>query len=426
MEKKQVILWLMMLCFYSGSSVAAEPVIRSISFEGNRVTQGSLMRREMYVREGDVLDLRRVEQSVQGIMDLGLFKRVGYYLSEDYSKPGRPQNAVDLVIVVEEKYYLFVLPRARINDEERRLGIQVYWDNIWGLNHSMRFLLEDSGSTAGVSENRQRITYDYPNVNGSRFGLNFRLVNMNEVDDKEVDGVVNRKDQLVGVDLFKWLNPTGRNRDWFIGLGVDAQHRDNQVISGSLQDEELRALILRVRYGYRTVHEYLYNRGGKDYGYELDISDDRFGSNSEFVKHLLYYRSYYRSRSRPDDNLNVQTLLGHATDDVMGDAAFHLGSNQNLRGYDNNRYEGNSLLLVNMEYLTPKYNYKPLRYIYFLDIGNVYDDFGDILHHHLKVGTGFGIRWKIPSLVKVDLRMDIGYGISDHDYHLTFGTRHAF
>ena len=412
---------LLLLCF----GVQAEPRIRSISFEGNEVTQESLLRREMYITEGDALDLKRLQKSVQAIMDLGLFEDVSYYLAEDYMGDA-PGGEVDVVILMEEKYYLLILPRGRVDEEELHLGIQLYWDNIWGLNHSMRFLLEDRGSTAGVSENRQRITYDYPNVQGSRFGLNFHLLNMNDVDENEIDGIINRKDRLLGLGISKWLNPEGRNSGWFIGMGIDAQYRENEVVTGTRLDEKLEAMIFHLRYGYQEVHEYAYSRGGREYGYNIDVSDDRLGSNSEFIKHLMYYRSYYRSRSRPDDNLNVQVQLGYSTDDILGDAAFTLGSSQDLRGYDNSRYEGNTLLLVNMEYLTPKYNYRSLRYVYFLDIGSTYDDFSDITHEHLKTGFGFGIRWKIPKFVKLDLRMDIGYGISDEDYHVSFGTRHAF
>lgn len=425
MKKREVLLWLLVLCFYT-IGAEAEPRIRSISFEGNRVTEESMLLREMYIKEGDVLDEQRLQKSVQAIRDLGLFEDVSHFLAEDYTDPDDADNVVDVVILLEEKYYLLILPRARVDDDEMHLGIQVYWDNIWGLNHSMRFLVEDRGATEGVSEQRQRITYNYPNVNGSRYSLGFQLLNMNDVDDTEVGGAVNRKDGLLGINLSKWLNPAGRNQGWFIGLGIDAQYRENLVISGSLQDEKLDAIILKLRYGYQSVHEYAYNRGGKEFGYQLDVSDGDFGSNSEFVKHYLYYRSYYRSRSRPDDNLNVQTLLGYATDDILGDAAFSLGSSQDLRGYSNNVYEGNALLLMNIEYLTPKYNYRSLRYVYFLDIGSTYNDFSEILHENLKTGIGFGIRWKIPKFVKLDLRMDIGYGISEDDYHVSLGTRHAF
>ncbi len=425
MAKKAIFFWLI-LCGFCVFVAEAAPRIRSISFEGNHVTRVSLLLREMFLREGDEFDQQKLDRSVQAVMDLGLFENVGYYLSEDYTDPDTPVGLIDVVILVEEKYYLLILPRARVDDDELHLGIQLDWDNIWGLNHHMAFLVEDRGSDAGVSEKRQRFVYHYPNVNDSLFDLAFQFVDMNTVDENEAVGPVNRKDRMLGIHVSRWLNSEGRNWGRFVGLGVDAQYRDNEIIENNLADERLDAMIVKLRYGYRYVHEYAYNRGGKAYGYNIDFSDDFLGSDSEFVKHYLYYRSYYRFDSRPDDNLNVQAQLGHATADILGDAAFALGSSQDLRGYENGLYEGNSLFLLNMEYLVPLRSFPALRYVYFIDLGNTCDDFRDLFHKPLKTGIGFGIRWKIPKFVKLDLRIDVGYGIDDDNYHVSFGSRHAF
>ena len=414
------------MMFNAALAQAAPDYVRTISFEGNEVTEESLLRQQMFITEGDEMDIKKVERSVQAIMDLGLFSDVSYYLAEDYLASDAEAHAVDLVILLEEKFYLFVLPRVRIDDDELHLGLQLHWDNIAGLNHSMRLLVEDRGSKQGVQETRQRFSYEYPNVNGSAYSMGVLADKTNTVDENEIDAVIDRRDSRLGMDVTRWLNADGRTQGWFIGFGGELRQRENRVISGSLNSETLDAVLLRFDYGYSVVHEYAYNRGGKEFGYDLEVSDDRFGSNTEYVRHLLYYRSYYRFKSRPGDNLNVQTLFGHATADILGDAAFSLGSSADLRGFDNNRYEGNTLILVNMEYLTPTDFHKPLRYVVFMDVGSVYDSFREIRHENLKTGVGFGIRWKIPRFVKLDLRVDVGYAINDEDYHISFGARHAF
>ena len=353
MAKKEAFLWLIIICFCTASAVAS-PRIRSISFEGNQVSKKPLLLREMYLKIGDQLDQQLLDQSIQAIMDLGLFESVTYYLAEDYTDLNDDEDVIDLVILLEEKYYLLILPRARVDEEELHLGIQLRWDNVWGLNHKLRLLFEDRGTTAGVSEERQRFQYYYPNVYGSNYDIDFQLVNINDVDENEIDGAINRQDKMLGVAVLKWLNRTGKRRGWFAGSGIDLHRRDNEVISGSFADENLDAMVLKFRTGFTDVHEYSYNRGGREFGYDLEVSDEVFGSDSEFVSHLMYYRSYYRFDSRPDENLNVQTLLGYSTDDVLGDAAYTLGSSQNLRGYENGVFEGNTLLLVNMEYLKPR------------------------------------------------------------------------
>ncbi|MCW9013033.1 MAG: BamA/TamA family outer membrane protein [Gammaproteobacteria bacterium] len=425
MAKSKNIFWL--ICFVCYSSTAgAVTHIRSISFAGNEVTQESVLRRQMYISEGDVLDINTVEKSVQAIRDLALFKTVTYYLTEDYSQTDKDEQLVDLVIQLKEKIYLLVLPRIRQDGDDTHLGVQLHWDNMYGLDHQMRFLVENRGTTEGVAENRQRIKYVYPNVNGSSYELAFKLINMKEVDDNEASGSIVRQDQNFSVGVSKWLNEQGRKFGWFIGTGLNFRLRDNEDIAGTPLDTGLEALIFELRYGYNKVHTYDYNRGGREFGYSLDVSDHVLGSDSEFFKHVLYYRSYYRFESRPHDNLNVQTILGHSTDDVMGDAAFTLGSSDDLRGYRNDRFEGNTVLLVNIEYLMPS-DWKPaFRYVYFIDFGNTYDDIHDMAHEPLKTGLGAGFRWKIRKLVKVDLRADLGYGVDDEDFRFTFGLRHMF
>jgi len=405
-------------------SVEAAMHIRSISFKGNFITQESLLLREMYVTEGDVLDLKNIEKSVQGIMDLGLYKSVRYYLAVDYVYAN--ENAVDLVIELEEKFYLLILPQVRINEDETHLGVQIRWDNVFGLNHEMRFMVEDRGTTDGVNERRQRIRYKYPNVNGSNYELNIKLININDVDEIDDLTSVDRIDRNLNAGLFKWLNPTGRNRGWFAGIGVNYRKRENKVVFGDLSDNKMDAMVIEMQYGYKDLHEYAYNRGGKAFGYNLGVAHHGLGSDSEFFNHQLYYRSYYRFESRPHDNLNVQTLFSHSTENILDNEAYSLGSNQGLRGYDSNSIVGNTMLLLNIEYLTPSTIAPSLRYVYFIDMGNTYDDISEIKNGHLKTGVGMGLRWKIPMFVRVDLRFDIAYATKEDDYRISFGFRHIF
>jgi len=424
MEKAKYLLWLMLLlCSFS---VEAASVIKSIRYEGNAVTQVSVMNREIYIKEGDQFNEALVEKSRQAIMDLELFKTVHYYLEENYTgnEPETQAAQIEVVFVVEEKYYMLILPRARIDDDEANLGIQLRWDNVWGLNHEVRALVEDRGNTRGIDEKRNSFTYYYPNVSNSAFNINLELQSINEVD--ETTGIIDRQDDIYHIGISRWLNKKGRHRGWFIGSSVQYQQRYNEVISGSQLSEDVEAIILGVSSGYSNLSNYEYNRGGKAYGYILDWSHDSIGSEEEFTKHQLYYRSYYRFDDRPLSNLNVQTKLGHSNSNFLGDTAFSLGSSDDLRGYENDRFNGNTMFLTNIEYMFPHAAYPVIRYVYFIDVGNTYDSLDEILHSPLNVGAGVGLRWKIRAFVKLDLRADAGYGFTDEDYRFTFGTRHAF
>lgn len=424
MEKAKRLLWLIvLLCSFT---VEAVSIINNIHYKGNETTQSSVLNREIYIVPGDEINILLVEKSRQAIMDLGLFKSVQYYLQENYTtiKGNTTESLVDVVFVVEEKYYLLVIPRLKINDDEIHVGLQLKWDNVFGLNHEARVLAEDRGSTSGIGESRYSFSYFYPNWNNSAYNIDLTLQTDNEVDDS--DGLIDRQDDLFKFAVSRWLNERGRNRGWFAGASVLYQTRLFEDIIVSANSENINAVVLGVDAGYININNYEFNRGGKSYGYKLEWSHESLGSESEFTKHLIYYISYYQFDKFPTSNLNVQMQIGHSNEQFMGEDAFSLGSSDDLRGYDNNRFTGNTLFLSNFEYMFPQAGYPVIRYVTFIDIGNTYDQLSEIFHEALNVGAGFGLRWKIRAFVKLDLRADVGYGFEDEDYHFSFGTRHTF
>lgn len=414
-----------MLLFLCSLNSQAASFINNIRYEGNNITQAVMLNREIFIAPGDVFDLQKIERSRQAIMDLELFKSVNYYLQDAGSAESDSKDKqINVVFVIDEKHYFLVLPRARINDSEKRLGVQVRWDNVWGLNHEMRMLLEDRGDVLSVSQERRLFSYLYNNVNNTPYNIGFSYVEINEVDEAELEPV-DRQDTIYDLSLSHWLNRHGRNRGDFFGINLRQQKRINVELSSQIE-EEINAIVLGFDLGYNSVSNFKYNRGGKNYGYKVDWSSESIGSETTFTKQMLYYRSYYRFDSHPLANLNVQTLFGTANNLILGQTAFSLGSSSDLRGYENSIYKGNSMFLTNIEYIFPHTDYPIIRYAGFVDIGNTYEQLSDMFHQPLHMGVGVGLRWKIRSFVKVDLRMDMGYGISEGTYRFTFGTRHAF
>lgn len=413
------------LALFCGRGQAAT-YIDSIHFVGNEVTQPSVMLREMYITEGDEVDLAKIEASAQAIMDLGLFRNVSYYLQEDYLAADIDLARAELVIVVEEKYYWLLIPRLRVRDNEWRYGVQLRWDNLRGLNHRMRLETERVGEEEGVTEYKKRFSYTYPYALGSQFSLKTTYTDQNNVEANTSGVLQNQLEQTFDLRLHRWWQPERSKQGRYIQTSLAMKSRKYEELVSQLIVDESDAVIVSAEYGFQNVHEYLYNRGGKHYGYQLDVSHHSLGSSSEFVRHRLFYQSYYRFKSRPLDNLNVRGLLAHATDLVLGDYAYTLDYRNGLRGYERDRYQGNTLLLLNTEYLMPSGTYPTLRYLYFIDIGSTYEQAEDIAHEPLKVGLGMGIRWKIPAFVNVDVRIDLGYGVADQDTQISLGASHLF
>lgn len=406
-------------------AAVVEPTIANIRFEGNERTRESLMRRELYFKEGDKLDIASIEKSVQGLRDLALFKQVGYHIDRHEAGAEGESPDVDVVISVDEKIYTLIVPRIRAQDNQTRIGINARLDNLFGLDHSLRFVTERKGTVEGVDEYRQRLSYSYPNINGSRFSMSLQAVDENTVTEQIDNSLQNSINQSFNIAIHKWLNPEQKRVGRYISAGVNHVVRTHETLDGIYLDETL-ANSLSFEYGYRKVHELDNVRDGRHYGYIGEWSDSIFGSDAEFLKSLLFYRGYYRIDSRPGDNLNVQLQLGYSDNDILGDEAFTLDFSHDLRGYDRDRFTGNSMMLLNLEYVTPSSFSHNFRYVGFVDIGNTYDTEKTFQPEGLNYGVGVGFRWKIPSLVKVDLRVDVGYGLADDNLQTTVGTHYAF
>lgn len=400
-------------------------VITKIEFVGNKKTSEAVLLQEMQTKIGDELNIAMVKADVQSIMDLNLFKNVAYSLYSDEDDVF--ENDIRLVIHVKEKYYMFILPEIRIDEEDRTVhyGVRAYWDNIAGTNQSLRLKLREYGNVLGVDDIRQSLVYKIPRINGSPYTLElFNKYRDAAIESDVVDPQL-RNEIKYGFNVDRWRHLKSRSSGWYIGGGLYTEQRNNEaLLAGDTSSPDLQGDFVELRFGYKRINQYLFNRRGKDFGYILDTT--RFLSNDvDYTTHLLFYRSYYRLKSRPMNNLNVQVQLGVSDGDYLGDTVFSLGG-KTLRGYDKNTYIGNAMLLMNIEYLVPFSRDPAYRYGVLFDLGNTYESAGDIDFKNLHPAIGVGFRWKVSALVKVNIRLDIGYAIDTGDSNVLLNSRHLF
>jgi len=407
------------------SSVSIASVIKQIEFIGNDKTRPHVMLQEMRSKPGDRLDVKKVEEDIQAIMDLGLFRSVDYYL---YAADDNVLGHVKLVILVKEKYFIFVLPDIRLDEEEHevRLGVRAYWDNIAGTNHSLRLKVREHGDTLGVNDLRRSLAYTMPRIQGSPYTLKLFTNSRDAVVEEDSIEPQSRNEIKYGFDLLRWYHLKNRSSGWYMGTGLYREERNNEAFfSGDISKEDFQGDFWGFRIGYKKVNSFLFNRRGKDFGYRLDTTRLIFDADKNYTKHLLFYRSYYRLKDQPLNNLNVQVQLGVSEGNYLGDIEFSLGGKW-LRGYEKDSYRGNAMVLMNIEYLMPFDKNPAHRYGFIFDVGNTYDSFEDIDLGRLHPAIGVGFRWKLAAFVKVNVRMDIGYAIDTGDTNVLLNSRHLF
>jgi outer membrane protein assembly factor BamA len=414
---------LLLLMLFSSTAHAAG-IIEAIRFEGNDITQDVVMLEEMVVTVGDPVDMERIEWSVQYIMNLGIFEKASYR-----TEPAETPDNIILIITVIERYYIIPLPTAKLDgDNQLEYGVKLRWDNVAGLNHRLRLDLINKGSDLGVNEFHHKLEYAMPRIFSSRYAVSLTMENEVAADDDPINGQQRQQSYGLGFDVLKWLGDDGVSQGLFASGGANYRVKEITALNVPLTpDQNLDAVIYAARIGYSDITEYEYNREGAFLQYRIEFSgDDSPGFNQPYTKYEINYTHLHSYSELEPLNFNYNIAIGSSNNDVLGDKAFSLGGNTNLRGYSTGAYRGNALLRVNLEYLSVFGESPLLRKVYFIDFGDAQESLGDIRFSTLKTGVGAGLRWKLRRFVDLDLRIDLAYGVENRDFRFGLGTRSTF
>jgi len=406
--------------------------IRSIEFSGNKVTRERILRQEMLVKEGDPANPARIEQSRQAIMDLGLFTSVRAWLEP--SEPG-----VVLRIHVKEKYYILPIPKLnRDEDGNFSLGAELTIDNMAGLNQQLKLRYENeefNGISSGQVDT-YLISYSYPRVYGTPFLFRAELSETRQpaeqLNGNLVTSLYDREGWVASVQLSRWLNRQGPSRGWQLGGGLVWRRNNYDYISGIPTDlfRDAQAVGISAAFEFIDVHDFLYSRSGVDYGYNGEYGSRTLGSDDHYTRHEIYYRRYVLLSGHPHENIETQVRLGLSSGDMfpsdVANSAYALGGNKTLRGYRSSSFTGNSFFIVNAQYLRPLFGYPMFRGVVFVDIGNAYASNEEINLGDLRWDVGVGLRLRLKSFVKIDLRVDAAYAYETGEFRYFAGTKEMF
>jgi len=202
-------------------------VVRTVRFEGLRVTREGTIRGELSTRQGDLLRFGRLIDDLTRLFNTGLFENVNYRLEPVGG------DSVDVVIEVDERPYGFYSLGLRYDIAGRlALGLEVGQGNL-------------GGSGAGV-----RMALDLGNPNEVRLGLTgtrlFRLPFGYRLDGYagSVDRSYYEQGRRQGVYTVGYRGGVGEagyvvGRDAFFVFGLNG-YRATYAVVGSLRDS-LRA-----------------------------------------------------------------------------------------------------------------------------------------------------------------------------------------
>jgi len=382
--------------------------IHSIIFAGNKKTKPQVLLREIKQQVGETCSIDEIVDSIQNIMDLGLFNSV-------VADMALINDDLQLQFSVKEKLYFLIIPRiSRTADAEIRGGVQLRFDNFLGRLHELRITSESRKENDGEGPGGyvHRLNYNIPRFLGSNHGLGFDVGTDRRALNLEREGLLfgtaQSETQTLGMQFSRWVNQSKgvQGLRYFFGFRYRTRQLDiKSGEAGPYVGGDDMALIMG--FENKQIRQDLYRRRGTLVGARLTSASESTGSDFTYTRADIYAAGYY---ALPNGirNINVQGRLGLSNGAAFGESSYSLGGGQLLRGMKPGTISGELMALVNAEYLHASFNYPQLRWVIFGDVGNVVDSNENLLLN-VRARVGLGMRFKLLALSNTDLRLDVAY-----------------
>jgi outer membrane protein assembly factor BamA len=400
------------LCIATGAPASAVPTLREIAFRGNETTQPVTMLREMSLKVGDPADPAEVERSRQGVQDLGLFRSVHADLEP-------VEGGVRLVIKVKEKFYILPLPRADANsDGGYGYGVQMTWNNVWGLNHTFRPYFERRQPSEGEGDPEERgimtigqLRYSAPFIY-DEFGLDasvgyFKTPYLAPLEYEQVA-------ILASASLTRKLSGGRGSQGWTGYTGLlwsDEVHDGPQVPTDPDTVARGRALALTAGAYYRDLHFNVYSDEGVSYGLLLQSATEGIASDYDVTTWIASYNRYLNVGTSPHQNLNLKLEVYARHDGDYGGDFYSTGGSTSIRGFEAETAKGDAFYVASIEYLRPVFR-NSIRWVAVLDAGNAFAEPGDASFDKVYVSAGLGVRMRIQAFVALDLEIGMAWPLN--------------
>lgn len=381
-----------------------EPVLllKAIRFVGNSTTRERTLLRELPFKPGDAVSSTQLEAGRQAIQNLNLYKKVTLQERPDGS------GGVEAVYELKEKWYVLGYPRVDANSNgEYAYGAQLDWNNVWGLNHTLRIsALKKETKRIGIGkEQNLAVGYSAPQIFDSLWSLGLS----GSYTERPVDDLFGQYTerleayQALGYRAFDASRP---NQGWSLGAG--ALWTGQRTSTGVAQYGEAfgPAGVL----SYRDLKLNIYSEEGLTFTSRVDAAKEGLGADYDFARITLAAIRYWRVGAIPHQTVHVFGDTGMNWDGPRSVRNFTLGGVQGLRGYERSYREGNAYFRVGTEWARPII--KPwLRTVVIAEAGNVYAQPNEFEPADVKASIGLGLRLRLPMFVNVQVEAGIAFPV---------------
>lgn len=422
-----------------------EPRVGEIIIQGNTRTQTNVIRREIPIKEGDVFNATYMRHSLNKLQRLGYFEdvNVGFEPTDD-------PEVMNIVITVTEQRTGRIGVSIGHGSSSGWSGGLVYEDTNWqGKGH--RAVV---GFETGDRE-QYWISYEEPFMDEEYYAWK---VGVYKHQWEDIDYIDDDGDTVFEYDEDRTGYYIGAGRkfkhdprmNWYVTLdwhdsSVDPSRwyieepEDNEVVRNLLSSGKTFSILGTVQ---RTnTDRYLSYPKGDVEIFNIQQAMDIMGSDWDFTKYwiegryytpLTFLQNIFGTELGTEDNpaiLAARVRAGFSSGTLPWADQYFLGGDRDLRGYEEDQFEGSEMFLANVELRIPIQ--EAVGFVIFYDTGNAWGgvewdsktkalrkdtsgfDFSD-LHDAM----GFGVRVRTPL---GNIRLDVAEGDYETFTHFGFG-----
>lgn len=383
----------------------------NIRFEGNTSTRDKVIRRELYVTEGDLYSGPGIRKSKERLLRLGYFDEVA--ISTDR---GSNDEAVDLVIRVKERQQGSFVVGVGFSSVENFVGTAtISHNNLFGYGTKLSL-----DAQIGRFQKNFTLRVREPYLLDTQYIGSISLVNA-ERSFLQFD----RFDNAATIGLGRRLHWDVEGHLSYRYQSVDIKNVQNQAaLSLTRQEGNTLTTSLSYRLVRDTVNSPFDPTDGSRVGLGIEWADEAFGGELEFIKYSGEARKYFPLVWDTAFMLHGEGGYGFMLDgsDLHISERYFLGGINSVRGFGRERLGpteetliptnaadpsttltnvesvigGDKYLQGNAELLIPIVKDLNIKGVLFYDIGNALPEGQWFAYDGFRQAWGFGVRWISP------------------------------
>jgi len=406
--------------------VLEELRVSDVRVEGNTKTKEYVIRRQITVKPGELLNVNKLRDDQRRLVNLGIFESVDIKLDLDEAKTG-----YIVTYVVKEAKTGSAAFGAGWSSAEGFIGyIEVAEDNFLGRQQRVNINWQFGGG-----QNSYELGFYDPWLDNQRTSLGLSLYSRTSRVDRNWDS---ESYQLIGEsdtpDKVRYSEqrkggsvsvgrPLNANTRASLSLRIDAAKLVPLPAEGEEQpvwawapgkdpSGETRSLTLSVVNDTRDY--YMNPTSGSLKQVSVEMAGGILGGDYTFGKYQAagsVYREVFRNQV-----LALHVATGLSTGTLPPQEQYRIGGAESLRGYDYGEFYGDKMVLANAEYRFQII--KGLQGVVFVDTGGTWLKGESMDLADLSTGAGAGVRIDTPIGM---LRIDYGVGKRGGQVYFSFG-----